>query len=267
MNIDRTLQDARRGIAALDFTAENERVAGINQQLADIEAALQRARDRHAEILQLLRPFSGAHDLASTPVLNERDGRSIADALLAGKDTGEATEERITRDKLERERDALREGIAELTRRTREIEMQRSEVKSAAGRRTLEELRPLCAALEAEAREAAQVIVRDFAALTAIGRATNTNPPGLNTVATAINGLRGPGQLVSPAEDIQVPAEVLELIDLLLERGPAHVTRVGKSVQEPAAPITAALVTPRAAPRAGYGDRGWNPFRRVKTVA
>lgn len=129
MTVDTALQDARRRISALDFAAENARLVSIAEQLAAIETAQQRARERQEEILQLLRPFNAAHEFAASPVLNEHDGRFMADALLAGTDTSEAAEQRLSRDKLERERDAIRQGLTDLTRRSRELGQERDQLQ------------------------------------------------------------------------------------------------------------------------------------------
>ncbi len=267
MTIETALQDTRRQIGALDFTAENARISAIDVQLAQIEAAQQRARERREEVLQLLRPFNAAHHLASSPVLNETDGRTIADALLAGKDTSEAAEQRLTRDKLERERDALRDGLTDLARRERELRQERDDIKSGAARSTLDQLRPLCEAYEEEAREGARMILRSFAALTSLGNVSRSNPPGLHATAAAVPGLRGGDKLMRAGESIDVPGEVLALVELLAEKGPAQIGRVRKSVEEPPLQVTAALVTPHAAPTADNRDRGWRPFGRAKRPA
>jgi hypothetical protein len=266
MTIDTALQDAKRRIARLDFSAENARVADINQQLADIEAALQRARDRHEEILQLLRPFNGAHHLAASPVVNDHDGRPIGDALLAGEDTSEAAEQRPNRDKLERERVALREGMADLAGRTRVLDVERQKVKAAAARRAYDQVQPLCEALEAEAREGARAVVRNFAALSALGRATQAHPPGLNAAATAMAGVRGPGMLVSAVEAIEAPAEVMEIIELIADKGHSQVGRVNRSVDAPPHQVTAALVAPRQPQLLPPADQGFSPVRSLKRL-
>lgn len=238
MNIDRILQDARRRIAALDFTAENDRIAAIDQQLADIQAAVERGKARREEVNQLLRPFAGAHHLALAPALNELDGRGIATALLSGTSTADAAKARTTRADLEEEQAALRDGIAELMQQQQDLQVERDAVRRSAARRSFEELRPLCSAYEAQAKAAAETIVQCFAAMSAIGRVTSSNPPGFNAVASAVGGLRGGDRLVSPSDGrggdmVKVPAEVLQLVDLLDAKGPSLARRIGTTVPPP----------------------------------
>jgi hypothetical protein len=220
MNMNEAIADARLRIEALDLSDDNARVMAIDHQLAQIEQARNVAIARREEVLILLRPFR-EHE-GSIP-LPEGAGGSVANALLAGVGPSEAAELLVDRAQLEHEREALNEGITELNRRDNALQGERRLLPPTVGRRIMAELQPLCDVIEAEAREAAQVIERSFAALSAISRAARTNPTAMHATADAVAGMRGGAGLLSAAGDVlDVPAGINEVLALLADKGPAY---------------------------------------------
>ncbi|GAB7550705.1 hypothetical protein NRB_01990 [Novosphingobium sp. 11B] len=231
MSIDTALYEAKRRIAALDYAPENEQIATTDHQLAQIELSLQTARARREEILRLIRELRGDTNYAGRPTIDVNDGMAVADALLAGVAPSDAASRKHDLSGLEHERDALSEGMSELTRRQTSLQNGRQDTRRKAARRTLDELKPLCAAYTERARAAGEEILRCFAALSAIGRATNSNAPGLSVVGEAAAAVRGPGGLVQTGNTMEVPAEILELVEALREKGPAYMGGTPKTVQ------------------------------------
>lgn len=253
MSMQTVFEDAARRVDALDLSPENDRVTDLKQQIANIEEALRQANARREEILVALRPFRDGGSSTRSFQAMEENRRFIADALLSGQSPSEAAGGTVDAVALERERESLGEGIFELNTRLRSLQQELSQTRYAAGKRALEELRPLCEALKAEAREAANVIVRNFASLSALGRATKSNAPGLRRVGEAAAGVRGADNLVSPSDMLDVPEEIVALVTLLNDKGAAGANGVLATVQvrdkEQAAIIGELMSpTPRRAP-------------------
>ncbi|KMS53601.1 hypothetical protein V474_22740 [Novosphingobium barchaimii LL02] len=231
MSLQTALHEATRRAQALDFSAENERIAGIDQQLGQIEEAIQGARARREEVLQLVRELNGESNPARRSTLDIDDGNAVADALLAGVAPADAAASKFDRGALEHERDALSEGLSALATRRTALQRQRQDTQRAAARRALEELRPLCQAYLDKAKEGATLIMESFAALSAIGRATNSNPPGLNETAHAATGVSTSGSLLALGNSMPVPDEVVALAAILAGKGAAYMGGLPKSVQ------------------------------------
>jgi hypothetical protein len=219
MNLNEAIGDARLRIEALDLSAENARLAEIAQQLAQIEQALSVANARREEVLILLRPYRS--NSGSIP-LPDGTGGAVANALLAGVSASEAAGIMVDEAQLERELDALKAGMAELQQRQSALTRERLALPSAVGRRILAEIKPLCDAIESEARDAALIIEEAFAALSAITKATRTHSVALEATAAAIAGMRGGRGLLAASDTVSVPASITELLGLLADKGPAY---------------------------------------------
>jgi hypothetical protein len=222
MNMETIISDARGRLEALDFSAENARVQATADALAQIDQALATAQARHQEVLTLLRPLNRSE--ASAFGFPIGAGDSVANALLSGVNPTDAAAAVDDKAKLEHERDALKEGMSALVRRQQSLADSRRMLPGEIGRRILEELQPVCDALEAEAREAAKVIERAFAGLSAIGMATRANPRALQMTATALAALRGGANhgLLSGGDTAGVPPEIVDLLAILMTKGPAY---------------------------------------------
>lgn len=258
MSIQDALNEATRRAQALDFSTENERIAGIDQEIGKIERATQAARGRREEVLQLIRGLTGEGNPSRRPMLDDRDGIAVADALLAGVAPTDAAATKLDRAALEHERDALSEALGELGRRSESLLRSRSEIQRAAGRRSLEELAPLCQAYLDQAKEAAERIMESFAAVSAIGRATKSNPSGFHNLAEAAAGVRGSGSLLTPGSTMPVPEHVVALANILNEKGQAYRGGVPTSVQlhdsQNAAEVAKAMRPPALdAPKMRFG--------------
>jgi hypothetical protein len=219
MNLNEAIADARRRIEALDLSADNARLAEIAEQLGQIDRALSAANARREEVLILLRPFRS--NSGSIP-LPEGTGGSVANALLAGVAASEAAGVAVDEAQLERELAALKAGMAELQQRQSNLTTERLSLPSAVGRRIMAEIKPLCDAIESEARDAASIIEEAFAALSAITKATRTHSVALEATAAAIAGMRGGRGLLVASDTVSVPAGITEVLALLAEKGPAY---------------------------------------------
>lgn len=231
MSMKTALYEASRNVEALDFSPENERIASIDQKLARIDDALLSARARHEQVLHLIREISGDGNPSRRPSLDLDDGNAVADALLAGVEPADAAASKHDRGALEHERDALMEGLSALAQQKEVLHRSRKDIQRAAARRALEALKPLCGEYLDQAKVGATLIMESFAALSAIGRATNSNPPGLKETEHAATGVSESGSLLTPGNSMSVPDEVVALAAILSEKGAAYMGGLPKTVQ------------------------------------
>lgn len=199
-----------KAIAALDFTAENDRITELEAEAFDLNAAVQKASERVNEIAALLRDWKGP------------DAEAVADALLA-TDAQSAASLGPDIAALQAESQTLQSAIGELRKRSRlahdEIRKIKSEdVSDKAGTAT----EALVAALHADAKRAATEMTTAYAALSAICDATGSGYVSveLSKATAACFGRAGilSGQGMEP---IPVPADILAVLAELQTKGPA----------------------------------------------
>lgn len=203
------LATARSAFAALDFSADNDRIAVLEAERERIEVAInageQRTREISAEVAMFIRP---------------NPGEAIADALLDNTSPSDAATAAPGRDALIEERARLNSGIAELKRRDggtyAAIRAVQQEATGKAGKAAA----PLIAALEGEARAAAQRLADAFAALDAVSSATRHGNRERDLIGQAVGRLSGPGGLLT-ARTVRVPAAIIDALQGLEGKGAA----------------------------------------------
>lgn len=203
-------------LAALDFSAENARIAELEAEALRCNDGIAKADARCAEIAKIVREWQGP------------DAEAVADALLE-TDAQSAANQGPDIAGLEAERKALRNGVAELNRRRQSAsdeirDIKSSAVASKAGKVT----EPLIAELLANAKRAAVEIAEAYAALSALGDATRCANAGNARfkVERATSGLFSVESILAGEgmNPIPVPAEVLNMLAELDGKG-AAVTR------------------------------------------
>ena len=197
------IKRAAKAIEALDFSEENSRVAGLEEERRRIDDARDRAETRQAAIKDIL---------ASVSV---HDGHAVAQALLAGS----PTLPHEGREALNEEANALSAGVRELDQRMRTISTEIDSVRRGAERKTLVALTPLLESLVKDAREGAEVIMRAYSGLQAVEVALGCNIVDARRVRKAIGSLRGPDFLIPYTQKINVDPDIKTLIAPLAEKG------------------------------------------------
>lgn len=155
------LATARAAFAALDFTAENDRIAALEAERERIAAAGAKAEARASEISAELAAY----------IARDR-GKDIADALLADVSPSEASAAGPNRETLIEERARLNAGIVNLRKRDDDVYREILRVQRESTDRLAPIAKPLIDALFAEATRGAERIADAFAGLDALLGAT-----------------------------------------------------------------------------------------------
>lgn len=169
--------------AALDFTDANARIAAMQTEAANCDAAVERA---HTRITEIAKRAAEIRD-------GIRDGRAVADALLADADPSSAADLAPHLDRLEDERQALRLGIADLTTRAQRLRNQVIEVQQGCAQLVVLEAAPLVDALSERLRTIGQDVLDTFAALSAVLNTARAGGVERIEAETAALGMVGPG--------------------------------------------------------------------------
>lgn len=224
--IDRTIIAATAdAVEALDFSAENDRIAQLEAEIGRLETAAETGLARVADIVAQV---TDRNSITGTRNLNPG---AVADALFASLDPAEAATVTRSVSELETQRDQLRGGVAELRIRIRDANDEIASIRLAAGARVLATVQPVMDGIMADAREAALRIVEAWAALQAIGWAARLRPNGTEPVQTAVDGLEGGGRGLWRRQDIAVPAEIVSLLAPLASKGPALRPTLARTVK------------------------------------
>jgi hypothetical protein len=212
------LSETAAAFAALDFTVENGRITEIEAEIARLHAKIGEADERCAEITRTLADYVGP------------DAGAVADALLADVSPMVAASAGPVREDLEAERASLRSGIGELRQRVEAARAEISTIEQETFRRVSEVTRPVIAALIADASAAAAQIVKIYAGLAAVSRATRAGAGERIRVEYALEGILTPGGLLPRPKTIEVPAEIVELLSGLKDKGRALPALVSPTV-------------------------------------
>lgn len=208
-----------QALRALDFTEENARVAALNAEITDAEAAIAKAEARRTEISRALIELRGP------------DGRAVADALLDQVDARDAARSGPTQQEQIAERESLRAGILELQARIRTAQEQIGKVQADAMSRAGVAVAPLAADAIAKVRALAEPLFDAFAVLDAIAEATRSHGRERGEARAAVNGLAGPSGAVPWRRSVPVPAEVQAVLYELTGKGPALPVRLIANAQ------------------------------------
>ncbi len=225
----KALDATSKAIAMIDATDANRLIAGLETERAEFEAAITLAETRCSEIAIALDEGT-------------RDGRIVADELLAAGDVLTAARLAPDADQLRSEKDSLRAGIKDLRRRIETADGEIAGIREGIGNEVRAAAGPLAAGLQAQAVEAIEHLLEIFAAVEAINWGTRSHnallvanvlrralPPAIG--ATGVSGQRD--GLVVHRERLDVPTGVLEALAGLGRLGAAHELNVPKAVARP----------------------------------
>jgi hypothetical protein len=194
------------GLAAIDVSAENMRIAELRDDIAAAQRAIEAARDRVAEIHQ------ASPDAAPY---------AVASALLVGTRATEAAAASRTRDELARERAALQAAIPDLKARIAMYQQEIGDLQNAATSRARDIVEPLVDQLLSEAREAGELLLEAYLGLEAVKRATGAGHLQASAAGKAVNGLLSDYGLLPRRQEYEVPAEIVTALSSLAGKGPA----------------------------------------------
>lgn len=224
------LATARAAFAAVDFTAENDRIAALEAERARIDGAIasaeRRTRELSAEIAVFARP---------------NPSEAIADALLDNASPSDAATASPGRDAMIEERAKLNGGVAELRRREQDLYHEIRAVQSAA----FEKVKPVAArladALIGEATEAAERIAGAFAGLDAVLGATRYGSGERDRVGLATARLSKPDCLLRYGT-IPVAPAIIDALRALQGKGVALPVGIRETTKPPEDLAAAALI-------------------------
>jgi hypothetical protein len=207
--MEQAIKITRRAIAALDLSAENDRLAELKTERGRINAAIDAATRRIAEIGREKTSYA------------ERgpDGRTVADRLLHNLSASDAALAAPTPESMETERLALVAATKELRERENVIRTEEQFVMTAASSKAAEAATPLVQAMVDEAREHLQRLIELFASVTAVCDAARAGIEGKIELTDCIKSMSG-GLLPLP-RTIPVPADIQALVEPLGRKGDA----------------------------------------------
>jgi hypothetical protein len=223
-----TLAHASSAIAALDLSAENDRLAELNAKLAEIGEAETTARERIAELDALIRGY------------REPDGDEVADAILAGDTATMAANAGASLTSLQDERARLFPALKALRHRNDDALAEVREVRAAAAHKASGAVAPLIDAIVAEARVAAERLAECYAAVSAAYSATQYFSRQRDALGEALHASRG--LLDEPYRAVPVPASVVEVLKALVVKGPVLRSTVPETVPQPNPPIAPSVI-------------------------
>lgn len=205
----KTLKQTTAALAALDFTAKNERITELEAQISELQTAMDRGEARCTEISQAL--VKGGRP----------DARAIADALLSDASPISAAAAGPNREAMEEERTSLREGIRNLRHRREDIEAELATIQGEAMSKVAGAAKPLVDEIMRKAREAAETLPALYAALYAVNFAARTARGDLETLRDAIDAISGSNRLLAYRKTEEVPCEIVTALRALADKGPA----------------------------------------------
>ena len=231
------LATARAEFSALDFTAENDRIAALEAERVRIDGAIASAEKRTRELSAEI-----------STIIRANPGEAIADALLDNVAPTDAATAAPGRDAMIEERAKLNGGIAELRRRDTDVYHEVRAVQSAAFDKVQPTATRLADALITEARDAAGRIVSAYAALDALLGATRYGSDQCGRVGLAATRLSRQDCLLRYAP-AQVDPAIVDTLRALQGKGDALPIAVREMVALPEDHAFLALATGAAAIR------------------
>lgn len=196
-------------IEALDVSDENEVIAAIEAEIAEINGNISRAEGRLSEIMRATGRNFG------------RDAEAVADALQAGADVMEAATMAPNIDELKSEGAALRSGLGVLRDRIREKRKAIEEIEHGVEARIADLAKPLIAAIEREEKAAAAIFKESYAAIATINLVTRRFTIAQMATKEVLKGLMGMNKLLKHERDIEVPKPLLDALAPLASKGKA----------------------------------------------
>jgi hypothetical protein len=193
-------------VAALDFGAENEALAKLRAEHADLQAKRDAVRAEIQSLSEQVANWTGPN-----PAL-------VAEAIMAGKSPAEAASVGVSRVELEGNRDALVASVDLIRERIDRLADQIWEAESAMTARIAEAVAPYVAHIEAQQRAAGEVLVQSDAALIALASVTNRRLDPDRKSQKAREGVTGKDSLLGWRDVIEPPPELLAALRPLAEK-------------------------------------------------
>lgn len=205
-----TIEATAAAFVALDLSPENARIAEIEANIAQLEAAEKSARERCTAIAREIAEFRGP------------SGAAVADALLANHAPSDAAVLGPDLDSLEKERGALSAGAQALALRAQNARAELLEVKDGAKLKLRPIVQPLIDELTEEATAIAERLLEIFASLSAISGTTNNGWQQARAVGLMVAGAVDDfGLLLRLRGSVETPAEIITALRALDGKGPA----------------------------------------------
>ncbi len=204
------IADVAREVDQLDLEPEGQSYASLTQDLRDIEAARQVATDRRNAVSEELRNFRSPR------------GIDVADALLRGVGASDAARGSSNRTALEEEREALSAGLTNLAIRERDTYTAIRSTEHRERAKVGPIFRPLLDNAMSEASAAISVIARHYAAARAIALATGGYGGREADALGDVLAVAVRDHSFLPFEQVDVPADVLGLLDQIRAKCSAH---------------------------------------------
>lgn len=206
---NKVLRDVALEFAELDFSAENAEVQRINEQIAEVDKAIERAEGRCTEIARLKDSYRGP------------SGRDVADALLENLSATVAASAGPDPATLETERVALRAAIRELQHQKEDLRAEVSRVEMSARSRLRTASEKFVAVIIDEARILGEQLLRLYASAAAVTATTRYGQAQLNALREAAQGLTKPEGVCLDRRLIEVPDEISDVLANLNGKGAA----------------------------------------------
>lgn len=205
-----TIDATASAFAALDLSPENARIAEIESDIGQLEAAEKSARERCTAIAREIAEFRGP------------SGAAVADALLAKHAPSDAAVLGPDLDSLEKERGALSAGAQALALRALNARAELREVKEGAKLKLRPLVQPLVDELTEEATSLGLEIIRIFAALSAISTTTGTGWREVRAVGLMVSGaVDDYGLLLHCRGSVKTPQSIVAALRTLEGKGAA----------------------------------------------
>jgi chromosome segregation ATPase len=220
-DLTKIIRDGAARVAALDFTAENERISELRAEIAKLDAGIERGTTKLHEIG---RQLSGKPSVDST---------AVADALL---DEGETALLAPNREMLDAERSGLQVGLRDLRQRRENAVLEVDKIRRECRQKAGQQLASLVPVLETRAKAAAAELVEIYAIVEGLKSAFDLPIHGLSSeINFAVDGCAGYRRLVS-GQAVDVPAYVSEAFAKLPTFGPALEIRMRNNITMPVTP-------------------------------
>ena len=209
--MDNDLTNARAAIAAIDLTAENER-------LAELKIRIEEARTAQQEASRRIAALNG--DQQQTDRL---EASRVAEALLNGE-SGPAIDTLVrSPEARSAEKESLLGAIRELSERIVAMEQEAIGLRRQATGKVAAGTHLLADIVLKEAREQAEALVQSYAALKALAQNTDLYSAETESAQKAVSALRQDRGLVQRQSfSIEVPAEIRDALAPLVQLGEAH---------------------------------------------
>ncbi|MEE4152568.1 MAG: hypothetical protein V2I27_00255 [Erythrobacter sp.] len=209
MKLDpKTIANAERAIAALDFSEANAAIRALEAEMASVENAQKATSGEIRALSQAIREFSGP------------EAEKVADAILSGSRAAEAATLGVPESELRDRRAALQAAAGELERRRERARKRLAEVREAAVEKSAKALQPLVDEIMREATRAANTLLAAYAAASALHSATRKCGDAQIVTRAGAVGVAGFQKILPHSSGAEAPGEVLALLDKLGRAAP-----------------------------------------------